>query len=212
MSMKLKAINPKKTAVVVIDMQNDFINPESPLFVASGYKFVDRLAEFLDTCRGEGIQIIYTEDMVRPDFKDAGTAPALCEPMRLGQVLIAGTQGVKTYSTVAPKKNDIVIIKHRYSAFFGTELDMILRTTGIDTLILTGVCTDCCVFSTARDAGFYNYQVGVMTDLTGTLDYADEGFGAVSGEEMHRAIIRTLAATTCHCLSSQTFLQIPRVK
>lgn len=210
MPMKLDYIVPERTAVVVIDMQNDFINPDSPLFVESGYKFADKLSAFLDVCRGEGMEIIYTEDMVRPDFKDAGTAPELCSPMREGKVLIEGTPGVLTYACVAPKDGDVVIKKHRYSGFFGTELDMMLRTMGIDTLILTGVCTDCCVFSTARDGGFLNYRVGVISDLTGTMDYEDMGYGSMSGEEMHRAMMITMAFTTCHCLPSEEFLRLPR--
>lgn len=210
MAMKLTKIDPAKTAVIVIDMQNDFVRPGAPIFVPMGYEFSGRLAEFLDECRKEGIQIYYTEDTVRYDFKDAGTAPDFCDPIKNHQALVAGSEGAKTFAPVAPKEGDVVLIKHRYSAFFGTELDMMLRTTGVDTVIITGVCTDCCVFSTARDAGFLNYKIGVISDLTGAADIADNGFGAMSGEEIHKAMLVTMACSTCHCLSAEEFFKIPR--
>ena len=212
MAMKLTEIDPKQTAVIVIDMQNDFVRPGAPLFVKSGYELSGKLAEFLDRCREEGIQIFYTEDTVREDFKDAGTAPEFCDPIKNHQALLAGTEGAKTFAPLTPKDGDVLIIKHRYSAFFGTELDMILRTMGIETVLITGVCTDCCVFSTARDAGFYNYKVGVLSDLTGTMDVPDNGFGTVTGEELHRVMMIMMAHTTCHCLSSEEFFSIPRTE
>jgi hypothetical protein len=76
-----------------------------------------------------------------------------------------------------------VIKKHRYSGFFATDLDLILREWGIDTVVISGTTTENCCHATARDAMFYNYKVAFLSDATGTFDYPDVGQGALSADD-----------------------------
>ena len=94
-----------------------------------------------------------------------------------------------------------MIKKHRYSAFFGTDLDLILREWGIDTVIVSGTTTEACCHATARDAMFLNYRVVFLSDATATGDYPDLGYGAMSGDEVHRANLIVLAASTAHVMT-----------
>lgn len=204
--MQIDKIVPSRTAVLVIDMQNDFVRPGAPIYIDMGYRMAPALKEFLDRCREEKIQIIYTKDVIRADRKDIAKAGEFCEPIKEGKALVDGTPGAEIFETVAPEKDDIVINKNRYSAFCGTTLDSILRTLGIDTVAITGVCTECCCFSTARDAGQNCYNVVFISDLTGNNGYEDIGSGAIDAESLHRAMLIMIGHTTAHVMSAEEFL------
>ena len=85
--------------------------------------------------------------------------------------LVDGTPGVDIYPELAPAAGEHVIKKHRYSGFFGTDLDIILREWGVDTVIISGTTTENCCHATARDAMFRNYRVVFLSDATATYDY-----------------------------------------
>lgn len=204
--MKIKEIVPQKTAVLVIDMQNDFIMPGAPIFVNMGLCMVPALKTFLQECRQNGIQIIYTKDVLRSDGKDMGKTGEFCEGIKKQVALVDGTQGAEIYKDIAPQDGDIVLKKNRYSAFYETQLDSILRTMRIDTLAITGVCTDCCCFSTARDAGQMCYDVAFISNLTGNTGYDDIGFGKINDIDLHNYMLTMIGHTTAHVMNSQEFL------
>lgn len=112
-----------------------------------------------------------------------------------------GTPGVDTYPAVAPRSGEHVINKHRFSGFFGTDLDMILRGWGADTVIISAATTENCCHATARDALFRDYRVVFLSDATATFDYPDRGFGEMSAAEVHRATLVILASSTAHVMS-----------
>ena len=112
----------------------------------------------------------------------------------------------KEKKVYAPKPGDIVLKKSKYSFFYGTDLLNILTTIGIKTVICTGVCTDCCVFSTARDAGQYNFDVGLLSDFTGTVAYSDPRFGTFSAEEVKNCFLATMAISTADIMTSGELL------
>jgi biuret amidohydrolase len=93
-----------------------------------------------------------------------------------------------------------VIKKHRYSAFFGTDLDIILREWAVDTVIISGTTTENCCHATARDAMFRNYRVVFLSDATATFDYPDCGFGSMSSADIHHATLVILAMSTAHVM------------
>ena len=200
--MHLSRIDPKKTAVLVIDMQNDFIEPGAPIFTEMGYEMCDRLNAFLDAFRAKGTLIIYSQNTLRADFLDIGKGKDFCE----NPVCIEGTHGFEIYPKVAPRPSDVVLRKSNYSFFQCTPLDKILRTNQIDTVIITGVVTDCCCFSTARDAGALNYNVGFISDLTGTVGYDDIGYGAFTAEQVHGCFLTTMAVTTADVMTAEDCL------
>ena len=203
--MRIDKIIPEKTAVLVIDMQNDFVGPGAPIYIDMGHQMAPALKEFLDRCRQEKIQSIYTKDVIRADRKDMAKAGEFCEAIKEGRALVDGTSGAEIYEAVAPRQGDIVIKKNRYSAFCGTTLDSILRTLGVNTVVITGVCTECCCFSTARDAGQNCYDVVFLSDLTGNNGYEDIGYGEIDAASLHRAMLIMIGHTTAHVMNSEEF-------
>lgn len=207
--MKITRIYPRRTALLIIDMQNDFVKPGGPIFIRMGYEMVEPLAAFIDRCRDVGMLIIYTKNVLRKDGRDMGKLCEFCDPIKEGAALVDGTPGGEIYEAIAPKDTDIVIKKQKYSSFYGTGLDNILAACKIETVVITGVCTEVCCFSTARDAGFRNYDVAFISDLTGTADYhPDRGYGAMTGQEMQRATLINLALTTAHVMTKEEFFSL----
>jgi ureidoacrylate peracid hydrolase len=196
----LDKVKPEKTAVLVIDMSNAFVGPGA--FVEMGNKFAPKLGGFLDICRGKGLRVIYTTHTYRADGADKTAVSRLVSPPG---VLVDGTSDVEIYAPCAPKADDIVIKKHFYSGFYGTELDIILRSLGIETVVITGVCTDVCCFATARDAFFRGYGVVILSDLTGTVSWPDIGYGTFGAETYHVAALNNLHATNADVTTSEEF-------
>lgn len=130
--------------------------------------------------------------------------------IRNGEALADGTPGVEIYPEISPQPGEQVIRKHRYSAFFGTDLDMILRGSGVDTVIIAGATTENCCHATARDAFFHDYKVVFLSDATATFDYPDLGFGEMSASEVDAAILIILAASSANVMSvDQMRMRIP---
>lgn len=186
-------IVPEKTAMLVVDMQNDFVQEGAAIEVPRARSMVPRLNRLLDACRGAGIAVIYIHHVLRGGRIDAGRLADHHEPIRNGRALVAGTPNVEIYAPLEPRAGDLVVAKPRYSAFYGTELDAILRSRGIDTLVIGGTLTNVCCDSTARDAFSRDYKVIFLSDGTATRDLPDLGFGAVPAEELQRVVLTVLA-------------------
>jgi biuret amidohydrolase len=122
-------------------------------------------------------------------------------PIANRAALVDGTLGVDIYPELSPAPGEHIIKNHRYSGFFGTDLDIILREWGVDTVIVSGTTTENCCHATARDAMFLNYRVVFLSDATATYDYPDRGFGSMPNADVHRATLVVLAASTAHVMS-----------
>jgi nicotinamidase-related amidase len=199
--MHIDAIDPKKTAMIVVDMQNDFVASGAALETPAARQIVPRLAKALRICRETGIKIIYTAHVHRSDGCDMGLFDDMHPPIANRHALVDGTPGVEIYPELAPAPSEHVIKKHRYSGFFGTDLDIILREWGVDTVIISGTTTENCCQATARDAMFRNYRVVFLSDATATYDYPDRGFGAMPAADVHHATLVILAASTADVMS-----------
>ena len=119
--------------------------------------------------------------------------------------LVDGTKGIEIFSDLAPAPDEHIIKKHRYSAFFATDLDLILREWEIKTVIISRNHYRELLSATARDAMFNNYQVVFLSDVTGTFDYPDVGQGSLSAEEVHRSTLTVLAFSTAHVMTAEEF-------
>jgi nicotinamidase-related amidase len=199
--MQIDAIDPKKTAMIVVDMQNDFVAAGAAMETPAARAVVPKLAEALKICREAGIKVIYTAHVHRRDGSDMGLFDDMHPPIANRDALVDGTPGINIYPELAPAAGEHVIKKHRYSGFFGTDLDIILREWGVDTVIISGTTTENCCHATARDAMFRNYRVVFLSDATATYDYPDRGFGAMSNADVHNATLVILAASTAHVMS-----------
>src|SRR5438270_7064524 len=196
--MHIDAIDPKKTAMIVGDMQNDFVASGAAMQKPAARHIVPQLAETLRICRETGIKIIYTAHVHRSDGSDMGLFDDMHPPIANRHALVDGTARVEIYPELAPAVGEHVIKKHRYSGFFGTDLDIILREWGVDTVIISGTTTENCCQATARDAMFRNYRVVFLSDATATYDYPDRGCGPMPAAEVHHAMLVILAVSTAH--------------
>src|SRR3981189_3566687 len=199
--MNINVIDPNKTAMIVVDMQNDFVASGAAMETPAAPEIVPKLAAALRICRDAGIKVIYTAHVHRRDGCDMGLFDDLHPPVANRTALVDGTPGADIYPDLAPLPGEHVIKKHRYSGFFGTDLDMILREWAIDTVIISGTTTENCCHATARDAMFRNYRVVFLSDATATYDYPDRGFGPLPNADAHHATLVILAASTAHVMS-----------
>lgn len=196
MGYPVGSIAASRSAVLVIDMQNDFVAEGAPLEFPAGREIVPGIRQVVDRCRTAGMPIVYTAHVHRPDGTDLGLQGDLYPPVGRGEALVDGSPGAEIYSELAPEAGDLVVKKHRYSAFYGTDLDVLLRGFGVDTLLLTGMTTECCVLSTARGALELGYRTIVLADACASCDYPDLGYGSMSAQDMHAAALRIMALTS----------------
>jgi ureidoacrylate peracid hydrolase len=176
----------RRTAVIVVDMQNDF-GSEGGMFDRAGVSIdgvkavVPRIADVLGVARSAGMTIVYLKMQFEPDLSDAGALdgpnllrhqsfkvgePMLAPDGESSRILIKGTWNTEILSELAPKPEDIIVAKHRYSGFWETDLDSVLREHSVDTLVVIGCTTSICVDSTVRDAFYRDYRCVVLSDCT----------------------------------------------
>jgi ureidoacrylate peracid hydrolase len=192
MPVKYRII-PEKTAMLVVDMQNDFVHEGAQAEIPCARVMVPHLSSLLDTCRKHNILVIYVHHAIRGGHIDAGRLADLFEPVRNSKMIIAGTRNVEIYEDLKPHPDDLTVAKPRYSAFYGTDLEAILRSKAIDTVIISGTVTSVCCDSTARDAFSRDYKVIFLSDGTAAGDYPDLGFGSISAEEVQRVTLTIMA-------------------
>jgi nicotinamidase/pyrazinamidase len=143
-------------ALLVIDMLKDFIDEKGALSVGPvGEKIIPFVKEKIEDFRQKGNPIIFICDNHEKDDKEFDMFPAHC---------IAQTAGAEIIEDVDVKPEDKLIRKRRYSAFFGTDLDLYLREKAVDELYLVGVCTNICVLYTAADARNLAYKVNIYKE------------------------------------------------
>jgi biuret amidohydrolase len=208
MPLRVSGIESKKTVLIVVDMENDFIAPGAPLEVRAGRAMLPNLKRAIVFCRERGIRIIYTTHVHRRDGCDMGLFRDKSPLIASGAALVDGDSGVEIYPEIAPRADEIVIKKHRYSAFYGTDLEIVLRGLGADTVVITGVTTENCCHATARDAMFRDFKVVFLSDATATFDYSDVGQGKMSADEVHHAMLVILSVNTAHVMTTEEFLTL----
>jgi ureidoacrylate peracid hydrolase len=173
-------IDPKATALIVVDMQNAYASPGGYLDIA-GFDIggaaaaIEKIALAVDAARRAGVQVVFFQNGWDPDYQQAGgpgspnwwKSNALKtmrdKPELEGTLLAKGTWDYALVDRLQPQPGDIVIEKPRYSAFFNTALDSMLRARGVKNLAFCGIATNVCVESTLRD-GFHLEYFGVLLE------------------------------------------------
>lgn len=206
MGYRIGAIDPAKTAIIVVDMENDFVEDGAPMESSQARAAVPNMRKVITFARASGMKVIYTTHAHRGNGCDLGRYGDLYPPIASHAGLVDDTRGVEIYSELAPEADEPVIKKHRYSAFFGTDLDIILRSSGIMTVVVIGTTTENCCHATARDAMFRDYFVAFISDATGTFDYPDVGQGAMTASEVHQATLSILAFSTADVMTTDQFI------
>lgn len=179
-------VDPAHTALVLVDMQRDFLEPDG-VFGRMGIDLTmyDRsrplLRELLQAARRSGVLVIHIQNTALPNrLSDAPSQIRFNLRMHAGarsgddplRYTLPGTAGHEIVDDLAPEGDELVVRKYRSSAFWGTNLDLLLRSNGVETVVVTGCTTEGCVESTARDAMFNNYYVVVAEDCVASDDRA----------------------------------------
>jgi biuret amidohydrolase len=200
-------IETSRTALLIVDMQNDFLSPGSPKEVPAGLSIVPKLERMAVRCRNAGARVVYTVHAHRRDGSDLGLYGTRDPRLRDHECLVEGEAGSAIHPDIAPQGGDIVITKRRYSAFFGTDLDIVLRGLGIDTVIVGGITTENCCHATARDAMYRDYRVFLLSDGTATRDLPDQGHGALTAAEIQKAMLVILGRSTASVVTIEDILE-----
>jgi biuret amidohydrolase len=193
-------------ALLVVDMQHDFLDKDAGCYAPGSEEIVPRVWQLVDAAREAGLPVIFTQEAHRPGGVDAGReadpgagagypgggpdspVPAHC---------VEGTRGIAIVEELAPIPGDLLISKRRYSCFLGTDLDLLLRNLGVETLLVTGVDSNVCVLWTVGEAFQRDYHVRVVEDCV-----------AGSNPEEHEAallIMRTLVSGGRAIVSEDVF-------
>jgi len=169
--------NREKSALLVIDMQDFFLDPASPTFTCGGLAILPTVKQLIQAFREADRPVIYTCHVHHPDRIDVGIMGWWWEGM-----CVEGSVESKVHDDIAPLPKEKVILKHRYSAFYNTDLETVLRCLKVEDLVISGVMTNLCCESTTRDAYYRDYRVFFLADGTGSVN-----------EEMHLASLLNLA-------------------
>ena len=173
-------VDPRYTALLIVDVQRDFCTPEGAAAqrgkdISLAMAAIPKIQSVISAARSSGVLLIYIQNVWLPQHRSVSGAwlrylmmDGLVDP-KVGWT-IAGTPGAEIVPEIAPHPGDIVVPKSRSNAFFGTNLDVILRCNGIRSVVCVGFVTEGCLESTARDAMIHDYYTVVLEDCTGTYD------------------------------------------
>jgi nicotinamidase-related amidase len=152
---------PRRTALLNVDLQNFFVES-----APEGSAVLERINGLADACRRAGILVIHTAHVLRPDGSNTGVLGRLVPAVQDEGFLYAGARTAALHAELVVATEDITLEKPRFGAFHGTDLEMILRARGIDTVIITGISTDVCCDTTAREANARDFMVLFVSDGT----------------------------------------------
>jgi nicotinamidase-related amidase len=159
-----------KRALLVIDMLNDFLLPGAPLEVPAGREVIPNIAREIAAARAQGAAVVYVCDRHAPNDPEFAQWPAHC---------VAGTPGTDVVKELAPQPGDVAVPKTTYSGFYGTDLEARLKELGVQSLTVTGILTDICVYWTAGEAALRGWRPEVVRDCV-----------AAASEEDHATALR----------------------
>lgn len=170
-------LNVAASALLVIDMQRFFLDAASPTFTCGGVAILPTVKRLMLAFRRAGRPVIFTRHVHHPDDLDSGIMGWWWE----GKCL-EGSEESEVHPELAPRPDEKIVFKHRYSAFYNTDLETVLRCLRVEDVVVSGIMTNLCCESTARDAYYRDCRVFFPADGTGSIS-----------EEMHLASLLNLA-------------------
>jgi ureidoacrylate peracid hydrolase len=154
----LVRLDPAATAILIVDMLNEFCKPGGAMVLPGYERLVPPQKALIEAGRRAGCPIVFVVDAHRPNVRQDR------EFLKRTPHCLEGEWGARVIEDLGPQPDDLYVIKRRYSAFFGTDLDLTLKDLGIDAVVVAGVVTNICVRSTVHDAFFQGYTVVVPED------------------------------------------------
>jgi ureidoacrylate peracid hydrolase len=192
------AIDPRKSAVVAVDLQNCNVE-KSPIAAPLGLRVVDKLNLLAAHYRGAGSTIIWTRHAViwtrhavRPDHSDVGILGETVPPVAQG-VIDDGASSAALHPKVVVQAGDIILAKPHFGSFQATELETSLRARRIDTVLIGGIATNFCCDTTAREAHAREFKVLFLSDGTATIDLRNTAGGTIPADRVQGLTLATLA-------------------
>ena len=168
-----------RAALLIIDMQNDFVLDGKPLKVAHARRVVPHIQSVLAHFRERNLPVFH---IVRVNRKDGSDVEIIRRDLfAKAPFAVEGTPGAAVIDELAPRPGECILKKTRMSAFTGTELDLMLRTLGVTTLVVCGIQTPNCIRTTVFDGIAHNYPVVLVDDATGA-----------ASDEIHQANVRDM--------------------
>ncbi len=185
-------LNAAACALLVVDMQRFFLDAASPTFTCSGLAILPTVKRLMDAFRMANRPVIFTKHVHHPGDLDCGIMGWWWD----GKCL-EGSPESEIHPELAPLPEEKIVLKHRYSAFYNTDLETVLRCLKVEDVVVCGVMTNMCCESTVRDAYYRDYRVFFPADGTGSIS-----------EQMHLASLLNLAfgfayVTTSNAIMSQ---------
>jgi len=188
--------DPRYAALLVVDVQNDFVSPKGSAAqrgddVSAAVAMLPRLIRLIEEARRVSLPVIYVKT-THSEWTDTPSWIYRKSQQSALNTCREGTWGAEFYEGISPLPNERVVIKHRYSAFINSDLNTVLKAKGIESVLVTGVATNVCVETTARDAYMYDYYVTMVSDCAAayepklhetTLENIRRHFGLVASSE-----------------------------
>jgi nicotinamidase-related amidase len=168
------ALDPKSSALLVMDYQSAIVES----YAGDKDALLARMEGLIQAARAKAMTVLYVVVGFRAGHPEVSAKNAIFAPLKQGGVFGPGAPGVGIHPAVAPKDDEVVVTKHRVGAFLGTDLDMVLRANGIETLVLAGIATSGVVLSTLRHAADADYRLVVVEDCCADRD-----------AEVHRVLV-----------------------
>ena len=181
------AVIPATAALIVVDMQNDFVKPGGALVVPSAAETIPAVQRLLALARGHGLAGFYTQDTHEPGD---------IEFPIWGEHVLRGSWGWRIVDELTPQAGERVIEKLRYDGFFGTSLDHELRLRGIATVIVCGTVANICVLHTAGSAALRGYRVILPVDAVSAITPFDLHASIRQVSFLYRGVITTSEGIT----------------
>jgi ureidoacrylate peracid hydrolase len=175
------AVVPQRTALLNVDLQNCFVDG-----TPDGLAIVKRVNRLAAGCRAAGILVVHTSHVLRPDGSNVGVLGEVVPQVKKG-FLNRGSELAALHPQLVVDPRDLLLEKPRFGAFYGTDLELILHGRGIDTLIITGIETNVCCDTTAREANARDFRVLFLSDGTSTA-----GNAQASAAELQKATLATM--------------------
>lgn len=178
-------VRPDRAALLIIDMQNAFVEKGGSLEIPMARQCVPRIKKLLNACRSLAVPVIYTVSAHYIGDVMVSPLELAYQPQLRDKFIVPGSHVDQVFAELAPQPGDHIVRKYRFDAFYNTNLETLLHTLKypdcIDTLIITGTVTNICCESTARSAYMRDYKVAFTSDATGGLD-----------RESHEATLRIM--------------------
>ena len=190
-----------RTALLVIDVQREYFDPDGPAFVEHAADILANVNLLIDAFRAGDLPIVFVRHEHRADGSDAGRMGDFAAPDEEDS-FVAGTPRVELVPELHARPGDVVVVKRRYSAFVGTDLDAILHTAAVRAVVVCGLMTSFCCETTARDAHGRDYEVLFVADANEGPDLEDQNGAPVPHDAVLHGTMTALGAGFAEIVTS----------